>query len=153
MLSDLHGHVVGEIQQSSRTDTVFVVSAVLFNLVVLGINWGVASESHRQGQGGGNDWILFVLFVGTVIINVFAIRALVAGQATRTMLIRGLIRMYEDNNIAKYYDPTLLDSYGARYKLFVAVLASLAVIAIVVPLLERFLGEAPELRALRATSR
>jgi len=143
MLSDLHSHVVGEIQQSSRTDTIFVVSAVLFNLVVLGINWGVASEANnpnRGGGGGGSDWILAVLFVATVLINVFSIRALIAGQGTRTKLINGLIRMYEDNNIAKYYDPTLLDSYGARYKLFVAVLASLAVIAIVVPLLERFLG-------------
>jgi hypothetical protein len=142
MLSDLHGHVMGEIQQSSRTDTVFVVSAVLFNLVVLGINWGVASEANNTSRGGtgGNDWILFVLFMGTVIINVFAIRALVAGQSTRTKLIGGLVRMYEDNNIAQYYDPTLLDSYRARYKLFIAVLASLAVIAIVVPLLERLLG-------------
>ena len=38
MLSDLHQHVVSELQQSSKTDTVFVISAVLFNLVVLGIN-------------------------------------------------------------------------------------------------------------------
>ncbi len=38
MLREVHEHVVGELQQNARTDTVFVVTAVLFNLVVLGIN-------------------------------------------------------------------------------------------------------------------
>lgn len=135
MLSELHGHVVGELQQNSRTDTVFVVSAVLFNLVVLGINWGVASDSHRDG--GGNDGILVVLIVATLLINFFAIRALNAGRQTRSRLIAGLIAMYTDNAIDKYYDAALLDIYGARYKLFVAVLLVLAAIAIIVPLLAR----------------
>ncbi len=53
MLSDLHNHIVGELQQNSRTDVVFVVSAVLFNLVVLGINWGVASEANNPDQAAG----------------------------------------------------------------------------------------------------
>jgi hypothetical protein len=42
MLKEIHGHMVNELQQNAKSDTVFVVSAVLFNLVVLGINWGVA---------------------------------------------------------------------------------------------------------------
>jgi len=45
MLEQLHEHVVAELQQSSRTDTVFVVTAVVFNLVVLAINAGVAGGS------------------------------------------------------------------------------------------------------------
>nr|MEE4269157.1 hypothetical protein [Candidatus Krumholzibacteria bacterium] len=45
MLKEIHGHIVNELQQNARTDTVFVVAAVLFNLVVMGINWGVASEA------------------------------------------------------------------------------------------------------------
>ena len=45
MLREVHEHVVGELQQNARTDTVFVVTAVQFNLVVLGIKWGVTSAS------------------------------------------------------------------------------------------------------------
>jgi hypothetical protein len=140
MLSDLHRHVVSELQQSSKTDTVFIVSAVLFNLVVLGINWGVATEANKPRQSGGNDLIFIVLVIGTLLINFFAIRALIAGRHTRAKLVGGLISMYRDNDIDKYYDPSLLDTYAARYKLFVAVLTILAAIAIVVPLLERIVG-------------
>ena len=63
----------------------------------------------------------------------------VSGPAV-SQLIAGLVDMYRDNGVDKYYDPTLLDIYGARYRLFVAVLFVLAAIAIVVPLMERFLG-------------
>jgi len=140
MLSKLHEHVVSELQQSSRTDTVFVVSAVLFNLVVLGINWGVATASHGNDPAAGNDWILGVRVIATLLINTFAVRALVAGRHTRVMLISGLLSMYKDNGIEQYYDPSLLETYAARYKLFVAVLIILAAISILVPLLARLLG-------------
>jgi hypothetical protein len=43
MLEHIHNHIVTELQQSAKTDTVFVVTAILFNLIVLSINWGVAS--------------------------------------------------------------------------------------------------------------
>ncbi|MCU0610682.1 MAG: hypothetical protein MUE60_02705 [Candidatus Eisenbacteria bacterium] len=140
MLSHLHTHVVSELQQSSRTDTVFVVTAVLFNLVVLGINWGVAAASHGPDRDATKDLILAVLVVATVLINFFCLRALQAGRHTRAKLTGGLIALYKDQAIDRYYDPQLLDAYGARNKLFVAVLVVLAVIATVVPLLERLGG-------------
>jgi len=140
MLREIHEHIVSDLQQSARTDTVFVVTAVLFNLIVLGINWGVASQAGDGARSPQNDWILALLIFAALLINFFSIRALLAGHDTRKKLISGLILMYQDNNVEKYYDPSLLDSLGTRYKLFVAVLSSLAAIAIVVPLLERFLG-------------
>ena len=38
MLEQVHEHIIGELRQSARTDTVFVVTAIAFNLIVLGIN-------------------------------------------------------------------------------------------------------------------
>jgi hypothetical protein len=140
MLSEIHEHVVSELQQSSRADTVFVVTAVLFNLIVLGINWAVASDAGDGGRPPQNDWILAVLIFAAVLINSFSVRALLAGRDTRKKLLSGLILMYRDNNVEKYYDSSLLGTYQTRYRLFVAVLFSLLVISIVVPLLERFLG-------------
>ena len=48
MLKEIHQHIVQELQQSSKTDTIFVIAAVLFNLTVLGINWGVAQPNGRE---------------------------------------------------------------------------------------------------------
>ena len=137
MLKEIHGHIVNELQQNAKTDTIFVVAAVLFNLVVMGINWGVANAASRGQNTGQNDFILGLLIFGTVLINIFATRALMAGRSSREKLLLGLKHMYEDNDVAKYYDDDLLGTYQARYTLFTLVLAMLAVIAIVVPLIAR----------------
>jgi len=140
MLREIHEHVVAELQQAARVDTVFVVTAVIFNLVVMGINWGVASEQGEAGYPPENDFILVLLIVATLLVNTFAVRALLAGSDTRRKLLNGLVLMYQDNQVDKYYDTSLLDTYGTRYKLFVAVLAILAGLAIVLPLIERLVG-------------
>ena len=137
MLKEIHSHIVNELQQNSRTDTIFVIAAVLFNLVVLGVNWGVASEAARGNNTGQNDFILGLLVCGTIVINIFAARALVVGRKSREKLLQGLQQMYEDNDVAKYYDNDLMGSYQARYTLFTLVVAVLGAIAIVVPLIAR----------------
>jgi len=140
LLKEIHGHMVDELQQNARTNTVFVVAAVLFNLVVLGINWGVASEAAKNQASGDDDLILFLMILGTILINAFAVRALLAGRSARQKLVTGLTQMYQDNEVAKYYSPDLLESYRARYSLFILVLMVLGAIAIVVPLIARFMG-------------
>jgi hypothetical protein len=45
--------------------------------------------------------------------------------------------MYRDNEVAQYYDPSLLTNYARRYWLFTAVIVCLGLTAIVVPLIIR----------------
>ena len=52
-------------------------------------------------------------------------------------LLEGLLRMYKDNGVDKYYDSTLLSAYSMRYKFFLTVIIILAVITILAPLLVR----------------
>jgi hypothetical protein len=137
MLKEVHEHILAELQQSSRTDTIFVVAAVIFNLVVLGINWGVAEPGRDQIHTTSNDLILSLLIASTILINLLVIRALLTGRETRGKLLTGLVTMYRDNNVDKYYDESLLKAYSTRYRLFVVVLAIIGLIAIVVPLMNR----------------
>ena len=44
MIDRVHQHIVSELQQGARTDTIFVVIAVLLNLLMLAISSGVAQE-------------------------------------------------------------------------------------------------------------
>ena len=46
MLSQVHEHIVRELGESSRTDTIFVLTAIVFNLIVLAVNFGVANGSR-----------------------------------------------------------------------------------------------------------
>jgi hypothetical protein len=136
MLERVHEHIVSELGQSARTDTIFVVTAIIFNLVVLGINSAVAGEASNGGDVAG-DTILGVLIVVSLIINTIAVTALFVGRATREKLLEGLLAMYRDNEVAQYYDPSLLTNYGRRYWLFTGVIVCLAVTGIVVPLIIR----------------
>ena len=146
MLNQVHDHIVNALGESSRTDTIFVLTAIVFNLIVLGINSSVSlgaieeqSATYEQTLSGATlDLILAVFIVLTVVLNVVAVAALVLGRRTRRTLLGGLVAMYQDNDVDKYYDPSLMSNYGVRYLLFTGVIATLAVTAIVVPLIIRF---------------
>jgi hypothetical protein len=138
MLKQVHDHITSELRQNARTDTIFVVTAIAFNLIVLGINSGVASEGASDYAESSSDLILVVFIIMSMIINSIAVTALNFGKKTRLKLIRGLLTMYEDNDVAKYYDESLLSAYGTRYILFIGVIISLALAGIIVPLIIRF---------------
>ena len=140
MLGQVHDHIVSELRESSRTDTIFVLTAIVFNLIVLGINFGVATEAANERDAATYDIILAVFIVMTVALNVLAVAALALGRRTRQMLLRGLVDMYRDNDVDRYYDPVLMSNYGVRYLLFTGVIAALSTTAIVVPLIVRFTG-------------
>ena len=140
MLGQVHDHIVSELRESSRTDTIFVLTAIVFNLIVLAINFGVATEAAAEENAATYDIILAVFIVMTVLLNVIAVAALALGRRTRQMLLNGLIAMYRDNDVDKYYEPALMSNYGVRYLLFTGVIAALSVTAIVVPLIIRFTG-------------
>ena len=138
MLGQVHDHIVKELSESSRTDTIFVLTAIIFNLIVLAINFGVATEATLEEGDATYDIILAIFIVMTVLLNMVAVAALVLGRRTRRILLDGLVEMYRDNDVDKYYEPSLISNYGARYLLFAGVIATLAVTAIVVPLIIRF---------------
>ena len=140
MLEQVHDHIVSELGHSSRTDIIFVVTAVVFNLIVLGINSGVSAAAATEGSASTtNDLILAVFIAMTLLLNIIAVAALVLGRRTRRMLLNGLVAMYHDNEVDKYYDPSLLSNFGARYLLCAGVIVTLAFTAIIVPLIIRFL--------------
>ena len=131
MIERVHEHIITELQQNTRTDTIFILTAILLNLLALGINSAVASGSNKDDT----TWIVFFTFVCLVIVVNFVVEiGLLKGKQTRLKLINGLLKMYKDQGVEGYYDASLLSNYNTRYNLFLLVVVFTGLIAIVVPL-------------------
>jgi len=144
MLEKLHDHLVEELGHSSRTDTIFIVVAVGFNMIALCINSAasVAALQNRE-QGSYNraaDIVLAIFIVMTILVNGIAVVGLFVGRQTRKKLLDGMIAMYSDHQVEKYYARSLVSNYGIRYILFAAAIILLALTAIFVPLVIRLIA-------------
>jgi hypothetical protein len=131
MIERVHQHIITELQQNARTDTIFILTAILLNLITLGVNAGVAATSSPTAT----TWIVFFTFVALlIVVNLVALVGLTKGKQTRTKLLDGLLKMYKDQGVEGYYDMSLLSDYSARYNLFTLAVIFTGIIAIVVPI-------------------
>ena len=80
---------------------------------------------------------MFIMVALVIVVNVVVIIGLIKGKQTRGKLINGLIKMYKDNNVDKYYDSSLLLNYNIRYNLFILVVVFIGTIAIAIPFIVR----------------
>lgn len=134
MIEHIHKHIVAELQQNTRTDTIFILTSILLNLIALSVNSGIAEQSSEDK----NLLIVMYLFVGLIIlINSVVIFGLMKGKQTRIKLVRGLMQMYKDKEVDKYYDSGLIQNYNTRYNLFMLVVICTGMIAILVPFIIR----------------
>jgi hypothetical protein len=131
MIERVHEHIIAELQQNTRTDTVFILTAILLNLLALGINSAVAQGSDKDATA----WVVFFTFFCLVIAVNFVVEVgLLKGKQSRIKLINGLLKMYKDQGVAGYYDESLLSNYALRYNLFLFVVVFTGLIALIVPL-------------------
>jgi len=140
MLDKLHNHIVEEIGHSTKTDTIFIVVAIIYNFIVLAINSivsGIAASNDYQTSIQASDIVLIVFVFVTILVNLLAIGGLYYGRDTRSRLINGLENMYKDNGVDKYYDKALLTNYSIRYLIFGGVIVLLAITSIIVPVVIR----------------
>jgi hypothetical protein len=134
MLEHVHKHITSELQQNAKTDIIFILSAIVLNLITLAINSGMVEKSRTDNS----MLIVMAIFVILIIlVNLVAIIGLLKGKQTRIKLVAGLLKMYKDKEVDKYYDETLLGNYSLRYNLFIMVVAFTGIIAIVVPFVMR----------------
>jgi hypothetical protein len=134
MLEHVHKHIISELQQSAKTDIIFIMASIVLNLITLAINAGMVEKSRTD------ETLLMVMFIFValvILINIVAIIGLLKGKQTRAKLLSGLITMYRDQQVDKYYDESLLSSYSVRYNLFIMVVVCTGVIAIIVPFVMR----------------
>lgn len=127
MINQVHEHILEELKTNTKTDTIFILTAIVLNMITLAINSAISSASK--------DAILtmFIFVALIIVVNVVVEVGLIKGKQTRSTLLAGLIRMYEDNDVDKYYDLSLLAAYQTRYTLFMIVVLFTGLVAIIIP--------------------
>ncbi len=134
MIEQVHNHIVSELQQNARTDTIFILTAIFLNLISLGVNSAIATNSRTDTN---LFIVMFVLVALVLVVNFIVIFGLLKGKQTRYKLINGLLKMYKDQNVDGYYDSTLLLNYNVRYNLFIFAVVFTGVVAIAIPFIVR----------------
>jgi len=134
MIEYVHNHITNELQQNTRSDTIFILSAILLNLITLAINSGMVEQSRKDTS---MLIVMFLFVILIVLVNLVVIVGLQKGKQTRVKLVSGLMKMYKDKEVDKYYDESLLENYNTRYNLFIMVVVFTGIIAVVVPFVMR----------------
>ena len=81
--------------------------------------------------------VMFIFVALIVVVNIVVIFGLLKGRQTRSKLISGLLKMYKDQDVDKYYDESLIGNYNVRYNLFILVVITTGIIAVLVPFIIR----------------
>ena len=127
MIIQVHEHILDELKTNTKTDTIFIITAILLNFITLAINSAIASaEQHKI-------LTMFIFVILLIVINLVVEIGLIKGRQTRTKLIQGLLKIYKDNDVDKYYDASLIDAYKTRYTLFMLAVLFTGIVAIIIP--------------------
>jgi hypothetical protein len=134
MIEYVHKHITSELEQNTRTDTIFILTSIVLNLITLAVNSGISKDSRTNAS---TLIVMFVFVSLIIVVNVVIVIGLIKGKYTRAKLLKGLIEMYKDQHVDKYYDTSLLGNYDLRYNLFILVVVFTGIIATVVPFILR----------------
>ena len=156
MQDRLHQDLVSELNQTTRTDTITAIVGIILNLIFLLVNsiiaGGVWAEDiiYKEVPRGDPMFvpeptitsefnlsmmlILIILIVAIIAINIFVIRALLAGKERRIRLTQSLEKMYKEEELDKYYDASIIKGYETRYGLYTKIIGTLGLLAVFIPI-------------------
>jgi hypothetical protein len=134
MIERVHEHLISELNANTRTDTIFILTAIILNLITLGINSGIASANSNSGT---TTIMMFTFVALLLVVNFVAEIGLIRGRLMRKKLLEGLLRMYKDQGVEGYYDQSLLSDYKTRYNLFMLAVLFTGLVAIIIPFIIR----------------
>ena len=152
MKDRLHGEISAELEQTTKTDKTTVVVAIILNFIFLFANMAFASGAWSTNYDYRNDgsfttstefnlslFAAFLILLGvTIVFDFFVVRALSKGVERRIKLTEGLVKMYQEEGLDKYYDPAIIQGYQSRYGLYKNIVLIMGILAVAVPLV--FLG-------------
>lgn len=132
MIEKIHDHLVSQLDRSSKSDTVFVISAVLFNILVMFVNWVQASSI---ASGRGSMAIFGIFLVGALVVSGAALIALVNSKQICIRCHEALEKIYEKEGVSDYFPKDMANLGNKHFVLSFIVVAGTGLIAALVPVI------------------
>lgn len=136
MIEAIHKHLLSEIDRAGRSDTIFVLAGVSFNLLVLFINWvqaDILSKSHK-GLMIDSLFIFIIFMVGTLVVSSACLLTLISSRKICNRCHEALMLIYKDMNVSKYMPEGISYLGNKRFILSFIVVSGTSLIAVVIPL-------------------
>ncbi|MBN2155313.1 MAG: hypothetical protein JW776_04670 [Candidatus Lokiarchaeota archaeon] len=130
MIKKIHEHIIEELKTNTKTDTIFVLAAIVLNFIGLGIN-SIFSDMMDFAE----ILIFTIISILIIIVNMVSLVGLSKGKKTREKLLNGLLKMYKDQNVEGYYDRSILQTYNTRYNLFTIAVIATGIVALIIPII------------------
>jgi len=142
MIEGIHKHLLSELDRAGRSDTIFVLAGVSFNLLVLLINWvqAISIESaSAYDRNAAESQIIFAIFlVGALVVSTACLLTLTNSRNICIKCHAALLQIYEDTEVAKYM-PEGIGALGKRkFILSFIVVGGTGLLAVGVPLVVIF---------------
>jgi len=135
MIEGIHKHLLSELDRAGRTDTVFVLAGVCFNLLILFVNWIQASritnENHNNGQDAPFIFALFLL--GTIVVTSSCLLMLANRRKICVKLHESLMKIYEETVVSEYMPSDIGKLGNKRFILSFIVVGGTGLLAVLVP--------------------
>ncbi len=145
-----------ELKVATWIDFVTMVIVVTVTLIFFGLAAGAANGSVASNTpaislgglfGGGGTTaapvyhfkiaptiIMFAALIIIVLLNWYGMMALMKNKLQRAKLSEGLMKLLKDETLDQYHDGSIFKSYETRYSLFTVIMAAVAALSIIVPL-------------------
>ena len=129
-----------DLEQSVQTDKTVSIVAIILNLILLGVNTGIAVAANEPEAALATKLIFFVISAFVVVLNVSVGYALLTGKKRRVKIMERLEKFWEDEGLGKYQDSSVSSGYETRGNLFTIISLSLGAVTLLVSLITYFLG-------------
>jgi hypothetical protein len=141
----LHQQISQELMQTTRLDTRIAVIAIVISLILFTVAMIFAEGTTGSITGilGGIKAhvlntapiiIMFISILATVAVIWYSVTTLLNNKKQRAKFNQGLVKLYKDEDVDKYYDGSIFKGYETRYNLFVVILISVGAVSIIAPL-------------------
>jgi len=146
MKERIHEQISTELKQASRTDTTILIIAVIVTFILFAISMAFAEQSVTYSYTGLGQtettkfvvWAtaaMFISLMATLIIDLYSILALANNKKRKVKLVESLSKLYQEEGATSYSADVVSPGYKTWGNLFIAILSTLAGLAIIIPLI------------------